>query len=89
MLNLNNAFAIFFKPTKSANQVVNGEANFPSRLEIMQDATGFPQVQEPFHVPRFLSVVLTGEKKKKHNLKVQSYVSFGGLAQDLSPGGSL
>jgi len=24
-----------------------------------------------------------------HNLKVENYASFGGLAEDLSPGGSL
>ena len=29
------------------------------------------------------------EKKKLHNLKVENYVLFGGLAEDLSPGDSL
>ena len=28
-------------------------------------------------------------EKKTHNLKVEHNVSFGGLAEDLSPGGSL
>ena len=31
----------------------------------------------------------TEKKKKRHNLKVENYVLFGGLAEDLSPGGSL
>ena len=29
------------------------------------------------------------KKKKKYNLKVENYILFGGLAEDLSPEGSL
>ena len=32
---------------------------------------------------------LSTEKKKTHNLKVENYVLFGRLSEDLSPGGSL